>query len=348
MAIYDFANKTLTVSVVYFGASQSGTSTNIRQLHRSQPARDKGDLRIIGPEGQAERIFTFTYNPMGLVAGGQDVALRVTSVPANSPELPRDEHLLGVDGIVFVCDARAHRVDENLNALLDLEACLARQHLDLQSLPIVFQVNHTDARNSRPPHKVVEDLNPFGFRVVAAMARNGTGVVEAHQAIVEATLGRAQDRLASKQTPVLLTDLPLSTRNRDDEGLRDHIASLPDAPQADLPSLPAHASLRLTPDELQGRKLRALLKAELHDGRIELELVVQKEDNTSGKLSISVEPGSPQPVDAHQPAPAAAPIYTIHQTEEHHAWEPGPVGYGVAGLLGGTLVGVLLTYILLV
>ena len=52
--------------------------------------------------------------------------------------------LQGADGVVFVADSQARRLDDNIESLQNLQANLLEQGVDVRSLPLVLQYNKQD------------------------------------------------------------------------------------------------------------------------------------------------------------------------------------------------------------
>ena len=154
---------------------------------------------------------------------------RVYSVPGGlSHPAHRREVLQGIDAVVFVADARGGANQANLDSLLELEVALKAQGVEMASIPMVIQVNHTDAEDARTSDDVVFDLNPYGFPVVTAIATEETGVLEAHQGVTEATLSRIRSNLSGQETAITLTTMHEEVRPKGDEVIRRHLEAIAD------------------------------------------------------------------------------------------------------------------------
>ncbi len=356
MALVDFAANTLTLNVVYFGPRGAGCGTNVRQLHRNQPTRERVELRRVGGEDKKERIWHFALRmDQAPKLGGLEVMLRVASVPSGPDlTLDRDLFLDGVDGIVFVADARANRAEDNLAAMLDLERSLLRFGVELQGVPLVFLVNQTDAANARPAARVLDDLNRWGARAFEGMARQGKGVSEASEAIRQLVLARFGDSAADGQVVLPLTTLPAALRESGEQAVIDHAATLPQADGTRLADgtrrgLAASADVVLRPPELFGADPLGVVRAEVAGGRLRVELLVRRDDGTVRKVTLLVEPGrddgTPIP-EAEQSAPSSAVAPST--SSSHRVSAEGDLSgltYGVIGALGGLISGVLIGYL---
>ncbi len=310
MALIDLNARELTLNVVYFGPRGSGCGTNVRQLHRIQPAREKAELRRIAGRERTERIWHFAYHPPERPAVGTlQVKIRVSSVPAGSDlTLAREEVLTGLDGVVFVADARKDRQDANRAAIHDLEAVLAAQGMDLGAIPLVLQVNQTDAPDARPAARVSEDLNPFGLPVFEATTRQGKGVIETHDAMVSAVLTRLRDNMAGNVCSVPVTALWPLQRAKHDLAILEHAAELPQAEQR-MPatlSLQPVAEIGVAAPGLDVAAVTQLVRAELLHGRLRTEIVVRTDEGSHRKVALVLAPGVSPAVPAVQPPSGGA------------------------------------------
>lgn len=349
MASIHFGQSEITVNLVYFGPMQSGCSTNVRQLHRAQPAREKAELRRVPGSSREERSWFFDYHPADQPRiTGFDLKIRVTSIPSGpAVTLPRDAMIRGVDAVVYVADARAHRGEENLAALLDLEHLLARQGLDLGAIPVVLQVNHTDAPNARPMARVVDELNPYGFPVYEAVARQGTGVLETHAAILAATMSRLRDNVAGNETALTLTGRSRADREHDEDVILRHIAEIDREASRPSPRNPTvTAEIHLRPPALKDCQPIQLVRSELRDGRIRIEAVVRRADEANRKLAFVIQAGGETEPQAPPGASTGELISRVPFPSADRDDDLPGIWYGIAGLTAGITSGILLGFLL--
>jgi signal recognition particle receptor subunit beta len=83
-----------------------------------------------------------------------------------------------VDGLVFVADSQAERMDANIAALENLYENLSDYGYDPYQLPIVLQWNKRDMPNAVPVDELRRQLNPMGLPETEAVAVEGTGVFD--------------------------------------------------------------------------------------------------------------------------------------------------------------------------
>ncbi len=356
MATVDFANRTLSLHLCWFGPTQSGCGTNVRQLHRLLRAREKTDLRRVGGgKDRTERSWQFRCQPEGVPPlAGWEIVVHLCSVPGGEDvALDRDALLRGVDGLVFVADARAHRAQANLGAIIDLERLLLRQGLALADLPLMFQVNQTDAANARPAARVLEDLDPFGMPWFEAMARQGRGVKETWDGLLAAVGARLRDNLPTDQAVLPLTAVPLAERDIADSRIARHVGALPGQDRDDLLGsvLPPTAEIVLRSPDLQGQTPLRHVRSSMQGNRLRVEGVFRKSDGDLRKLALLIEAGSAAP---EQSTHSAIPIAQPPVNRVPLAVSGNPPGelprlaYGVLGTAAGIVSGLSLGYLLFV
>lgn len=211
MAVVDFAERQLTMKLVYYGPPLSGKTSNLQALHAKVDRLNRGRLMTL--DTRDDRTLFFDLLPMFFridrsgSAGPRSAAdgrrgesidgrsssfsfrIKVYTVPGQPVhEATRKIVLAGTDGVVFVADSAPDARDANTQAWQHLTANLAA--LKLEQVPIVVQYNKRDL-----PNRVgLDDVDRFGDatrNVIEACARQGQGVVETFFDLV----GRAWDTL---------------------------------------------------------------------------------------------------------------------------------------------------------
>jgi signal recognition particle receptor subunit beta len=84
----------------------------------------------------------------------------------------------GLDGVVFVADSQAERMEENLQSLENLKVSLEQHGYDIKEIPLVFQYNKRDLPNALPVAELRKSLNRFNAPDFESTAAEGTGVIE--------------------------------------------------------------------------------------------------------------------------------------------------------------------------
>jgi signal recognition particle receptor subunit beta len=86
--------------------------------------------------------------------------------------------LKGLDGVIFVADSQNERMDENLEALRNLEKNLEVQGYNIREVPLVMQYNKRDLPNVMGVPELRRALNHYNAPEFEAMANEGKGVME--------------------------------------------------------------------------------------------------------------------------------------------------------------------------
>jgi signal recognition particle receptor subunit beta len=179
MALIDLEAREIHAKVVYFGPELSGKTTTLRAIAEGVPPETAGSFRSIASES-ARTIFS---DSLPIDAGehfGLHVHWHLYTVPGQPRSAgPREAVLQGADGVVFVADLAPLRQGENLTALTELHALLARQGKRLQDLSFVLQGNKSDLPESLMVAQVAELLGLASLPAYATSAVTGAGVFDA-------------------------------------------------------------------------------------------------------------------------------------------------------------------------
>ena len=86
--------------------------------------------------------------------------------------------LKGADGVVFVADSQAERIDANLETLDNLREHLKDHNLNFDTIPYVLQLNKRDLPNIMTPDELKKQLMVKGEPVTEGVAITGQGVFD--------------------------------------------------------------------------------------------------------------------------------------------------------------------------
>ena len=188
MVQINFAQKSVTVKIVYYGPGMSGKTTNLEIVHQRAPEASRGELTSISTDGDRTLFFDFMPLDLGTVAGMR-TQFQIYTVPGqvyyNST---RKLVLQGVDGVIFVADSSASMVEENLESLKNLADNLADYGKDLAELPLVIQYNKRDLPDAMSVEELDQLLNPGGLPSFEAVANTGQGVFPTLKALAARVL----------------------------------------------------------------------------------------------------------------------------------------------------------------
>jgi signal recognition particle receptor subunit beta len=88
-----------------------------------------------------------------------------------------------VDGIVFVADSQAERMEANIESYESLEKSLDKQGYDINKIPFVLQYNKRDLQGVVTVRELEATFNPMKKPYFEAVANRGQGVMETLQAV---------------------------------------------------------------------------------------------------------------------------------------------------------------------
>jgi len=173
VAQVDFAERQLTLKLVYYGPPMSGKTSNLRALHGAVDKLNRGRLMVL--DTRDDRTLFFDLLPIFFRASGFSFRIKVYTVPGQPVhEATRKVVLQGADGVVFVADSRRDQVEANRSSWTNLKANLAA--LGLPNVPVVLQYNKRDLPDAVP----LAEVDRFGEAdrtVVEACAKKSDGVV---------------------------------------------------------------------------------------------------------------------------------------------------------------------------
>ncbi len=176
MVQINFAQKSVTVKIVYYGPGMSGKTTNLEVIHQRAPDQSRGELTSISTDGDRTLFFDFMPLDLGTVAGMR-TQFQIYTVPGqvyyNST---RKLVLQGVDGVIFVADSSASMVEENQESMRNLAENLADYGKDLAEMPMVIQYNKRDLPDALTVEELDATLNPGGVPTIEGVASSGQGV----------------------------------------------------------------------------------------------------------------------------------------------------------------------------
>jgi signal recognition particle receptor subunit beta len=171
-----FERNAVTCKIVFYGPGLSGKTTNLEVIHNKAPEDARGEMVSIATRGDRTLYFDFLPLDLGKVQG-MDTTFQLYTVPGqiyynNTRKLV----LQGVDGVVFVADSSAGKIDDNKESLANLRDNLDAIGLNLSDVPVVIQYNKRDLPDAMPTAELEAHLNPDGWPSFEAVAKDGQGV----------------------------------------------------------------------------------------------------------------------------------------------------------------------------
>ena len=183
MASINYAHKEIISKIVYYGPGLSGKTSNLQFVFRKVPAETRGELISLATD--ADRTLYFDFLPLNVgTIKGFATKFQLYTVPGQVYyNATRKLVLRGVDGIVFVADSQAEKVEENVESLQNLKDNLSEYGYDIEKIPMVIQYNKRDLPNAMEISELEKILNPKGLHYFEAVAPTGEGVFKTLKAI---------------------------------------------------------------------------------------------------------------------------------------------------------------------
>lgn len=183
MSLINRAAKEVICKVVYVGAGLSGKTTNIQFIYDQTQESTKGKLIQLSSDNERTLFYDLLPLSVGEVEGYR-TRFHLYTLPGQVfYDVSRQFVLKGVDGIVFVADSAAERMEANIEAFDDLKKALESQGYDFDRLPVVFQYNKRDLPSAVTVDELQKTFNPTSRPFFEASANRGKGVMETLQEI---------------------------------------------------------------------------------------------------------------------------------------------------------------------
>ena len=187
MALINRAKKEINTKIVYFGLPLAGKTATLESLFKMLPPEFRGTLKSMAVRD--DRMLFFDFLPLG--AGkldGYTVRVHLYTAPGTIADMASWKIVLkGADGVVFVADSAATRLEANRESLEQLRGLLQGGGRNLEEIPLIVQGNKSDVTGAASPETVAEVLGG-GLDVVAASAATGEGVMPVLSMLVKQVL----------------------------------------------------------------------------------------------------------------------------------------------------------------
>lgn len=188
MSFINYSSREINCKIVYYGPGLCGKTTNLQFIYRKTRPEAKGKMITLATETERTLFFDFLPLALGDIKGFK-TRFHLYTVPGQIfYDASRKLILKGVDGIVFVADSQAERMDANVESFENMKINLEEQGYNLSQVPYVVQYNKRDLPNVVPVAELKKMLNAEGVPDFEAIASDGTGVFETLKAVVKLVL----------------------------------------------------------------------------------------------------------------------------------------------------------------
>jgi mutual gliding-motility protein MglA len=185
----------LRLKIVYYGPAMSGKTTNIEQIHKRIDPNNRSNLVSLKTNDDRTLFFDFMQFELGKICG-MAPCIQLYTVPGQEYyKASRKLVLRGADGVVFVADSSAARIDDNLESWLDMGTALTEMNHPIGKIPLVVQYNKRDLADAVPVISLRKSLGMGEFPEFEAVAFNGEGVFNTLKSIVNDVIFQVQKEL---------------------------------------------------------------------------------------------------------------------------------------------------------
>jgi mutual gliding-motility protein MglA len=178
MAVFNYLRKEIDAKIVYYGPAVCGKTTNLQFVHQNLKPDQRG--KMVSLATNEDRTLFFDFLPVELQSvRGFKTRFHLYTVPGQAYYgATRRAVLTGADGVVFVVDSQAEKLDENLFSLKDMEENLRYYGKRIETIPLVVQYNKRDLPNILSIEDLNQKINRFNVPYYESVAITGQGVFE--------------------------------------------------------------------------------------------------------------------------------------------------------------------------
>ena len=178
MSLINYASREINCKIVYYGTGLGGKTTNLEYVYSKVNPDAKGKMISLATETERTLFFDFLPIDLGEVKGFK-TRFHLYTVPGQVYyNASRKLILKGVDGVIFVADSQAERMEANIEAMHNLYENLESYGYDLTNIPFAMQYNKRDLPNAMSMADLRSQLNPMGVPDFEGVAIEGQGVFE--------------------------------------------------------------------------------------------------------------------------------------------------------------------------
>lgn len=178
MSLINYASREINCKIVYYGPGLGGKTTNIKFVYSKIAPETRGKLISLATELDRTLFFDFLPVDLGTIRGFK-TRFHLYTVPGQVYyNASRKLILKGLDGLVFVADSQADRLDDNIDSLQNMYENLSTHGMRIDGIPFVMQWNKRDLPNVSPVEELDAVLNTLRVPSYPAIATQGVGVFE--------------------------------------------------------------------------------------------------------------------------------------------------------------------------
>lgn len=174
----------INLKVVYYGPALSGKTTNLEYIHANIDPTLRSELVSLKTQEDRTLFFDFLQLELGRVSGLKP-KFNLYTVPGQVIYAASRRLVLeGADGVVFVADSQADRMQDNIDIWGALAGYLSTIGQSLSDFPIVLQCNKQDLPDALAPEVLGSRLKQNALPCLGSVATEGDGVFDTLKAII--------------------------------------------------------------------------------------------------------------------------------------------------------------------
>ena len=178
----------LVFKLVFYGPGLGGKTTTLQYIHAATKPEHRG--KLVSLATPTDRTLYFDFLPIRVPrVRGMAVRLQLFTVPGQVYyAATRKLVLSGADGVVFVADSQAGRVEVNQESLDDLHANLAEHNRSIEEVPHTFHWNKRDLGELLSLEELDRKFNVHDAPSLGTVATKGASVFEGLERITRLVL----------------------------------------------------------------------------------------------------------------------------------------------------------------
>jgi len=206
MAVFNYAKKEIDAKIVYYGPAISGKTTNLQYIHQHLKPDQRG--KMVSLATNEDRTLFFDFLPIELESvRGFKTRFHLYTVPGQVYYgATRRAVLTGADGVVFVADSHADRMEDNLASLKDLEDNMRYYGKKVETTPLVIQYNKRDLPDVLSIEELNQKINRLNSPYIESVAILGKGVFETLTMACRLVLKAIENGVESRRSTTPVSD----------------------------------------------------------------------------------------------------------------------------------------------